>query len=409
MKNYVALIDGSLSQADDESLLASQAIEMGNFTEARRRMSSSKSHIVTALGYYREGENVLTEREGVKYKTILELYGTSYDLSMKFLNWMEANMKLEGKEMVDEKSALMILPEMEIFADSSRKLADDLGKLAAKLDFAIKVNPAVREWFDLRVKGWGLGLETMEEYIDILEGYVQIMENVAGEYEIAIQDSIVYFNLVHVSVDEREIPLLVEIPPVLPEVIPPDLAQFFEGFDADGDGKIDLGEAGDFFYWMKNNILYRWDDEYDPEAMPGDLVGDGRPGPEYWQTPYETWIERAGDCEDMAILNVDFYNYFEISAYVATVSTKPNGELDHAICVGLMGGSPEEFAELLGELVYYEFEDGYYMLVDPAYSEVFGYLHQGLERGAFEMKPYIDGQFLFTLEEVFEMHRELRS
>ena len=209
--------------------------------------------------------------------------------------------------------------------------------------------------------------------------------------------------------DEREIPLPVEIPPVPPEIVPPDLARFFGGFDTDEDGKIDLGEAGEFFYWVEANITYRYDYEEYPNPIPGYPVGDGRPGPDYWQTPYETWIEGYGDCEDMAILNVAFYNYSGISAYMATVSSKPNGALDHAICIVSIGGSPEEFAELLGELVYYEFEDEYYMLVDGAYSDVFGYLCQGLERGAFEMKPYIDDQFLFTLEEAFVMHRELRG
>jgi hypothetical protein len=116
-----------------------------------------------------------------------------------------------------------------------------------------------------------------------------------------------------------------------------------------------------------------------------------------------------GDCEDMAILQVAFYNHFGISAYMATVSTESNGVLDHAIAVVLMGGSPEEVANLLGDLIYYDIDGEYYMLVDNAYSDVFGYLSHGLEEGAFAMKPFINGQYLFTLEQVFDMHRDVRE
>ncbi len=138
-------------------------------------------------------------------------------------------------------------------------------------------------------------------------------------------------------------------------------------------------------------------------------MGDRRPGGDFWQSPYETYIERVGDCEDMAILNVAFFNHWGIRAYVMTVSTRPNGELDHAIAVVWMGGSPEEFINFLGDLVYYELENGYFMLVDNAYSDVFGFLQHGLGECEFHAKPFINGRFLFTLEEVVEMHRVIRE
>jgi len=133
-------------------------------------------------------------------------------------------------------------------------------------------------------------------------------------------------------------------------------------------------------------------------------LGDRRPEKEYWQTPYETWTERLGDCEDMAILHVAFYNHFRISACVTTVSTQPNGVLDHAIAVAQMGGTPEEFKKKLGGLVYYVIDGKYHMLMDRAYSNVFDYLHQELNEGAFTMKPYRNGQYLFTLK-AFDMDK----
>jgi len=56
--------------------------------------------------------------------------------------------------------------------------------------------------------------------------------------------------------------------------------------------------------WVKNNIVYAYDDEYESSPNPGTVVGDGRPGPEYWQLPRETIQLGQGDCEDQAILMV---------------------------------------------------------------------------------------------------------
>jgi hypothetical protein len=409
VKDFAALIDMALSQADTESLLATEALGVGDFREARERFSEVKLYILQANRLFREGENMLPEPERVKYRTILEIYGTLYELEVEFLDWTQARTELEGKEIVDAESASLILPEMETFAESSWRLADSSHKLVVEIDFAVRANPAVREWFDRRVREWNLGLETVEEFIDTLEELVRVIDNVAMAYEDEVQFVITDFDLVYVPLDERVIPTIVAVPPIPPGIIPPNLAAFFNEFDVDRDGAINLGEAEAFFYWVEEHIVYRYDDENDPDGVKelemGMItlaqLGDGRPTVDYWQTPYETWMERFGDCEDMAILQVAFHNYFGISAYVATVATQPNGVLDHAIAIVLMGGSPEEYRNLLGGLVHYEIDGKHYMLVDNAYSEVFGYLCHGLEEGAFAMKPYINGQYLFTLEEAF--------
>jgi hypothetical protein len=105
----------------------------------------------------------------------------------------------------------------------------------------------------------------------------------------------------YIPIDDRVIPSVIVIPQISEDIVPSDLAAFFDEFDIDGNGELDLGESQDFFYWVEDNVVYRFDDEnqQNPGGFP---VGDGRPGPEYWQTPYETWVEKAGDCEDMAII-----------------------------------------------------------------------------------------------------------
>lgn len=203
------------------------------------------------------------------------------------------------------------------------------------------------------------------------------------------------------------------------ELIPPELAELFDFFDRDGDGTINHLEGELFYYWVEENIEYRYDDEFEQAAEPGSLIGDGREGPDYRQTPYETVMEGAGDCEDTATLEAAFYNYWGITAYVGGVNAKEPGVLDHAVAIVRISGTPEEFAELLGDLTYWvfkmgdsiyaynieEFPAGTYMLVDNAYSAEFGSLSEGLTEGTFDIYclapidgPY-DGEWNSFIEE----------
>ncbi|MBI2328501.1 MAG: hypothetical protein HYU85_02520, partial [Chloroflexi bacterium] len=205
-----------------------------------------------------------------------------------------------------------------------------------------------------------------------------------------------------------------------PELVPPDFASFFDEFDFDGNEEIDIEEAASFYYWVENNIQYRYDDENEANPQPGTFMGDGRPGADYRQRPYETYIERAGDCEDMATLEVAFLNYWGIAAYVAGVNADDLTYLDHAVAIALIGDNPDDFTELLGELVSWEFREGeeiqayeieefpagFYMLIDNAYSDDFGYLSGGLREGQFTIYaivplevPYDDewGAFLASV------------
>lgn len=396
-EDYAFLISEELFKADTKFDIARDAIEKGDYAVAIQKSYDARSHIDTAYRYYREGEELFTDKEKVNYKTIFEIYRDVYALTIGTAKLERASTELGQKleKVVDERTALLVLPEMEIFARSLRESAKDWNRFADKYDFVIRTNPAVTEYLDLRPEDVG-------EYREI----ATTLDKDAQDFESSIQEFRTIFAPGYVPFREMVIPKIIEVPAVSPEIIPPDLARFFGGFDVDRNGEIDLGEAEEFFYWVEANIIYRWDDEeahIRPGFVPGSPVGDGRPGDDYWQTPYETWTERAGDCEDMAILQVIFYNHFGISAHNALVAVKVPGEVDHAIAITLMGRTPEEFADFLGGLVYYEFEDGYYMLVDNAYSDVFGYLNGGLKEGQFII------HYILTLEESFEMHRHIRE
>ncbi|AIY90474.1 TPA_asm: hypothetical protein GacPV1_gp13 [Geoglobus acetivorans pleomorphic virus 1] len=155
-------------------------------------------------------------------------------------------------------------------------------------------------------------------------------------------------------------------------IVPPEVAEIFEKYRNNAIG---------FYEWVEANIKYREDTK------------DPYPGNEYWQSPYETIKDRAGDCEDMAILECAYYRYFGYEAYIAAVNTELNIP-DHAICIVKIK-SPTEFLPVLGKVDYYKIGDEYYLLVDNAYSDDFGYLTGGLKPKKFVIKR------IFTLEETY--------
>jgi hypothetical protein len=156
------------------------------------------------------------------------------------------------------------------------------------------------------------------------------------------------------------------------DIVPPSVAAVFNKFNKDG---------RKFYYWVEKNIKYRYDSK------------DPYPGPDYWQSPLETLSQRAGDCEDMAILECAFYRYFGYEAYIAAVNTQ-GATPDHAICIVAIS-NPKKFASWLGKVNYYTINGKYYLLVDNAYSNNFGYLTTGLKQGKFIIK------WIYTLEEAY--------
>ena len=125
------------------------------------------------------------------------------------------------------------------------------------------------------------------------------------------------------------------------EVITPELEELFSAFDADQDGALSWEEGMAFYEGVKQNIAYRFDDEYDSDGLERlqagtitrEQLGDGREGDEYWQRPIETYNEVFGDCDDQAILHLAFYDYWGIGAYLAVVDVDGDGVVDHAICI----------------------------------------------------------------------------
>ncbi len=202
------------------------------------------------------------------------------------------------------------------------------------------------------------------------------------------------------------LPQEIKAPPVS---LPQPLVDLFFQFDANKDDTLNIDEAVAFYYWMQKNVKYRFDDERIAKAPKGIEIGDGREGPDYRQTSLETITEGFGDCEDTATLAAAFYNFWGIPAYVAGVNAQDAMFVDHAIAIVRIAGDLNNFVDLLGGLMYWDFKPdqeiiscgntiippGYYMLLDSAYSRNFGFLTKGLKGDGFKIQAVIPAEAPF--------------
>lgn len=162
--------------------------------------------------------------------------------------------------------------------------------------------------------------------------------------------------------------------------VSPELAAFFAAFDANGDARLQRGEAFQFFAWVEDHVAYRYDDEGQPSPVPGVPVGDGRPGREYEQRPRETFAERFGDCEDFAALEVAFLRHWGAAAYLAEVNQRNPFEADHGVAVVRWGAAEQDAQGPTGALAHYTLRagnpfgvpPGVYVVLDHAGSDHFG-------------------------------------
>jgi len=294
------------------------------------------------------------------------------------LAYKTANIQELGNNLFDEtldEEPSLALPKVELLERGYRENAKDWEELAIFLD---------RNLNDLQRMGIG------KDDVDTIYGLSYATYDLADalkEYSAVLRSNVEDYS----SVSEREI---VSESFAGADLIPKEVSEFFDKFDKDRNNKLSIGEAQEFFYWVENNVKYRYDDENAENTVLGLKVGDGREGKDYRQTPLETLNEGAGDCEDMATLEVAFYRHFGIEAYVVGIDTTTPGIVDHAAAIVKIGENKETFRRVLGNLLYYEIKnagdicggnvsDGVYMIVDNSYSGAFGYISGGVENGTF--------------------------
>lgn len=384
---YENLIFNHISAADSWLLEAFDEFSNGDYNDARDKAREAKAEIKDANQIYFDNEGIFSEDQAKIIDLSMEIRrDQSIILIQTAQVYEEADQiayELQNTQTVED--ANLILPKLELFYRGVDELAEDIDNFADMTDLNRQRYPDLGVTEDFVGSYRDLSV-VLEDYAD--QGY-DIIQTIKTDYT---ED--------YVPVDDKEIPT--EYESTIPEdIVSLELAAFFDSFDSNEDGGIDIGEAQEFYYWVEENIQYRYDDENELDPIVGSVVGDNRPGNDYRQTPNETYLEGYGDCEDMATFELAFYNYFNIEAYLVGVNAESTESIDHAAAIVRLSDDIETFQEFLGSLVYYELGEGgtdlygnlvtsgVYMLVDNAYSSTFGDLSEGLEEGSFTMQCMI--------------------
>ncbi len=384
---YEDLIFDHVSAADLLLSEAFDAFSVGNSDDAKDKAREARAEIKSANEIYLDNESIFSKDQAKILELSMEIRRDQSIILIQILDILEEadEIDYELQYIQTVEDADLILPKLELFYRGVDELAGDVGNFADGMDLYRERYP-------------DLGLD--EEFVGAYSDLSEALEDFAAQGQVIIQNIKNDFLADYVSVDDKEIPTDYES--TIPEdIVSPELGEFFESFDNNGDDAIDIGEAQEFYYWVEENIEYRYDDEDEVDPVVGSIVGDNRAGRDFRQTPNETFQERYGDCEDTATLELAFYNYFNVEAYVVGVNAVSTESIDHAATIVRLSDDIETFQEFLGGIVYYELEEdstdlygspvtsGVYMLVDNAYSDTFGDLSGGLEENTFTMQCMI--------------------
>ena len=99
-----------------------------------------------------------------------------------------------------------------------------------------------------------------------------------------------------------------------PYAVSDKLKKTFASFDSDKDGKLSESERQAWWGWVEENVEYTTD-KFD----------------DYTKMPDETVYEEGGDCEDMAVLNAEFYKSHGYEVQIGIVATEGSDGYNHAL------------------------------------------------------------------------------
>ncbi len=318
------------------------------------------------------------------FRATFELFGSLLDFLDSGIIWVDEVVaraaELENAQ--TDSEALQALYALELTSDLGEVAARDADAIAVQGEFLLGADPDVAA---------RLNIDT--EFVATFRSSAEELRSAVREMSQVIDDATEEYKTIYVEPQERILPEDLPVAPPPETLVSADVRSFYASFDADEDGSLSIQEAKSFYGWVEDHVAYRYDDEGETDPYPGYVVGDGRAGPDYQQSPTETFAERMGDCEDMNTLEVAFYNHWGITAYQAYVNAVDEFEYDHAIAIVLLGDSLQDAQAIVGNLEYYEFgpdnqwqiPTGFYMIVDNAYSDEFGAISGGVEPGRFQV------------------------
>ena len=376
--DYLSLAENKIVDSESSIVDAFTFLTEKNYRGAREKVLDAKSTLEEAKSYV-EGAGALSNGQRNRLNAQIRLDQLQSTAVYKTSNLLEEKDKVL-EEIGRTEDIEKMLPKLELLSRGFKENSGDWRELYS--EFSSAKETTFPDLPDEYIESNLALADVMMSWSDMLDENIDRLKAQAPTY---------------VSVEEKSLPTS-----ILPEadvtgLITAELKSFFESFDSDRDNKLSIGEAQDFFFWVENNVKYRYDNEGERKPIVGTLVGDGRAGSDYRQRPLETLSEGAGDCEDMATLEQAFYQYYGIEAYVSGVNAMEPDVLDHAATIVLISGHVDEFKGYLGDLVYYEIPEGtsdvygnpvkpgIYMLVDNSYSGALGYVSGGIAPGTFKI------------------------
>ena len=378
----------SLNATLEEALAAfgagAEAVAAGEWAQARTMTYRGRDLALQAQDQLTREGRLLSDPDRRAYAAGASLLVDMLEGVLSFVTWAEAigaaNAAMQAAGTPAEVAAAAYSYEPAARAAEVTALRFD--RVAEEARRLLRAEPALAA--ELGVDG---------DFVAGVASAARDVREAQAEVDALLEDLVASLGETYVRPQERSLPTLAQRPVLPPGQVSPELATFFHSFDANHDEAVDVEEGRAFFAWVEENVRYRWDDEATTRALPGDLVGDGRPGPDHQQTPTQTWLERRGDCEDMNTLQVAFYNFWGVEAYQAYVNAQREDGLDHAVAIVRVGGTADEFSRILGRLTYYEFQPGnpegvtpgVYMVVDNAYSSSYGFISGGFDDGRFRI------------------------
>ena len=98
-----------------------------------------------------------------------------------------------------------------------------------------------------------------------------------------------------------------------PYAVSDKLKKTFASFDSDKDGKLSESERQAWWDWVEENV----------KPVPNEFE-------DYTKTPDET-VNEGGDCEDMGVLNAEFYKYHDYEVQIGIVATEGSDGYNHAL------------------------------------------------------------------------------
>ena len=187
----------------------------------------------------------------------------NYDLIFEFISktikiFKDLSYIIEVCDAIAAESDLdKMIPRVELIADSIDGTIKSLNEFNKLMKNIKDNNIFATEYLEITDQE----ISEMEDTVDVFRDLKKDLEDIVVDYKQNINPN-------YISVKDQMF-IHENVPRPSTEITPNELATFFSSFDKDNSGTIDVDEGQAFYYWVEENILYRYDDENAVDPFPG--------------------------------------------------------------------------------------------------------------------------------------------